>query len=531
MKKLVLILLSILFSSILLAQSSVQLVKDLSPGSDDSFVYGTDDGIKANLGDLIFISNFNDVTSLPELWVSDGTSGGTQVLVTAPGQYDRFESFISFDATHLAFLLTNNSESVIYLTDGTLAGTVRLNYTDLNWPIYNLTSNNGKLYYRDYDNIREVNTVAETNAIFFTADGRIDDYFWKDAGTIYYAWNYDDFGDHSTDADVLESYDVASTTSTEIHRFAPFYQTSMQFKNVNGKVIFYAEYASDKGLWATDGTDAGTIKLTSFATSGLVSEYMLVYNNKVYIDAALSPNDPNQRGYELFVSDGTVAGTYTLYSSATKFNYAEDIQVYNGEIYFTAQDEDSWYYEIYHTDGTINGTSKITNTSFVNYTQLDMRQSNNALYFLAANAGATDIGLEIWTYTGGNFQYHETVVGTGDLAPDDLYGTPGKLFLSATEATTGRELYVFTDMITSVKSSLALSQEVTVYPNPATDKLNIENSNGASVTVLGIRNAEGKFFATEGSNAEVLLGQLQPGLYFLELESNGTRAFVKFIKQ
>ncbi len=74
------------------------------------------------------------------------------------------------------------------------------------------------------------------------------------------------------------------------------------FTTSGTKLFFIASDDVNVGLWVTDGTTAGTIKLTPSSGPPNTSFDIASYNNKIYF----SYND-GVNGYELWVSDGTVA--------------------------------------------------------------------------------------------------------------------------------------------------------------------------------------------------------------------------------
>ncbi len=80
---------------------------------------------------------------------------------------------------------------------------------------------------------------------------------------------------------------------------------------------------------------------------------------------------------------------------------------------------------------------------------------------------------------------------------------------------------------------------INLYPNPASDRLNMELSLPTESTVkIEILNALGKLVATEeksmikGTNTSLIdIGHLVSGMYFMTISSEGKYKQIKFIKE
>ena len=75
-----------------------------------------------------------------------------------------------------------------------------------------------------------------------------------------------------------------------------------------------------------------------------------------------------------------------------------------------------------------------------------------------------------------------------------------------------------------------------IYPNPATDELNIKLNNLGDVALINIYDLQGRLIQSEKaikneSNQKISITNLVSGLYFISLEkSNGQKTTGKFIK-
>ena len=127
---------------------------------------------------------------------------------------------------------------------------------------------------------------------------------------------------------------------------------------------------SDDGLWRSNGTNGGTIQLTTIPSNELIT-----FGNKVIF------NGDSNNGKELWISDGTPSGTVELVDifPGIEDSNPRDFTLYEGKVYFNAADDQTGT-ELWVTDGTANGTQRVIN--------LSSSGDTNFTYF-----GATAIGL------------------------------------------------------------------------------------------------------------------------------------------
>lgn len=202
------------------------------------------------------------------------------------------------------------------------------------------------------------------------------------------------------------------------------------------KLFFIASDDINVGLWVTDGTTAGTIKLTPSSGPPNTSFDIVSYNNKIYF----SYND-GVNGYELWVSDGTVPGTglfQDLYAGSAG-SYPRYFTVANNKLFFMG-DNINGDRRMFVSDGTAAGTFVVKN----NYTTLfnglaTFAILNNDIYFTSDNGTGSGYGL--WKSNG-------TLAGTVLVKPGIISTTGGNyavlnntLFFNADDGTHGSELW------------------------------------------------------------------------------------------
>lgn len=85
----------------------------------------------------------------------------------------------------------------------------------------------------------------------------------------------------------------------------------------------------------------------------------------------------------------------------------------------------------------------------------------------------------------------------------------------------------------NVQNPTDLSNNIALYPNPATEQITIENNNPTVITKLVFYNALGVSCASiqqsigAGESVQVQLPQLSGGLYFVSLETAGQGRVLK----
>ena len=466
------------FSSV--AAQGPEFLKDINPGEDGSFfAFRVESKEYAEInGQLIFLARHE--TYGIELWRTDGTPQGTQLLKDINPTGSAFPGNPNFTrlGNYLYFFADDGQRGLeLWRTDGTEANTELVQ--DLNpggpssiiagFDSAYITSYGDALYFgasngtesglfrsnglpgqitllKAIESSQGLSSFAVSNNQLFFAGG---ERLWKSDGTA---------------AGTLPVSDNA------------FFATGWSI-NLNGTLLFTANdqpRGRNFELWRSDGTAAGTVKLKEVRPDPLDGGVVptlapVVIGNTLFF----AGEDGNSQGGGLWQSDGTAAGTrkvrefnreppryFTAVGTSLIFNgfdgatgsepwiYRPDSGVelvadliartgssaptlftaINGKTYFSAScGRESVLFE---TDGTPENTFQVSG-NFPNQARGAMRLGNQLLYWQDSDDGQ---GFELWKYNPGRGPLFEPVPDITIAADGETALCPGEtLTLRATE--------------------------------------------------------------------------------------------------
>jgi ELWxxDGT repeat protein len=321
------------------------LVKDITPGADDTHISGM-----YALGDrlLFFVDRPDDSRAL---WVSNGTAAGTLELNDDGSAYESIAPGAVYQGKfYFATVSSDENSSTLWSTDGTIGGTnqvLDLPYEGLSRGISYIEVAGDRLVFSSHIEVWGSDGTAGgtlnlmTLPGLTTADGDIivptviDGYFyfnlnsgqhtiWKTDGTeegtspvtddvsaviwhrvgdnLYFEHDPALPGPYNNTLYVLEGI------TDELTGLATL-STSWQFTPLPGwdQTVFLAgAEASGNEVWITDGTVAGTHLLKDISAGPANSNANLLTATGSYVYFAA--ND-GEHGVELWRTDGTEAGT------------------------------------------------------------------------------------------------------------------------------------------------------------------------------------------------------------------------------
>ena len=424
-------------------EAGTSLILDILPGVGN----GNPQSIAAN-GDGTAVFSAYDAALGYTVWSTDGTALGTHLILDpmsgAIGEAPR--NFFGLGQGRYVFVAFDGSELwELWSTDGSAAGTFRI--------------------------VEELGGVGEGHATGFinVGDGRLL------------------FGG-GTFADGAEPWvtDGTSTGTYQIKDISPGISSSAprNFTPMgDGRFLFSAETVSDgHGIWITDLTEAGTM-LVADPVPGEVGNPSVGFT-ALGDGRAVFWNRGHgfQGGTELWVTDGTSAGTSKVLTFSSSFfffdyNALSITSLGDGRAIFSSPDDGVYGRELWVTDGTPEGTSLVTDinggvASSTPYGFISLGAVNSSLSVAAASAGKAE-------GNAGSTSYTFTAIRTGDTstAQTATWAVTG----SGANAATGADFVGAVLPAGTVSFGIGVtSQTITVYVQGDTA---VEDDEGFTVTL------------------------------------------------
>lgn len=351
-----------------------------------------------NVFNDLILFGANDGVRGEELWRSDGTTEGTQIVadIRHDGDDDADPSYFTAIGNRLAFVARESDtdrREALWWTDGTADGTQRLLE-----PLADLRS-----VIRSSDDM-----AAAGDKLFFIADeGLVEERLWVSDGTL---------------------------ASTRPVPAAPSLRTDLRSARAFGDRLFFI--AGFDELWVSDGTAAGTFLPlgTDFAVGNMV-----VFGDHLYLSARSRSGDA---GYELWKTDGTLAGTELVRDINPGLNSSspEWLTVAEGALYFTAEQDFAAPAGLWKTDGTAAGTVEVAPFANAFRDPIYLAAARGLLFFFADD----DVGSALWCTDGtaaGTRRLMDTERLTEFTSPPELLAAGDRVFFIGFDAAHGRELW------------------------------------------------------------------------------------------
>ena len=398
MKKTI-VALTLLLSSTMctMAQTTVNLVKDINPGNSGS---GPRSMIEYN--GYIYFTADDGIHGL-ELWRTDGTTAGTTLVKdirTGSGGSSIFYLTV-FNGKLYFSATTDEYGTELWVSDGTSEGTTL--FKDIN----------------PSGNAQPQHLVVFNNRLFFVAnDGTHGQELWSTDGTAAGTELFLDINTGWTGSDI--------------------YSTGV-FQNH----LYFSASTSSAGteLWRTDGTTAGTGLFLDInvGTSSSSPRNFKTIGNKMYFIAGT-----NTHGHEPWVTDGTSAGTMLLYDvyDATESSNVGEFFEYNGMVYFGGR-EGANTAAFYVTNGEPSGTTRIFTQNGVTYSPSSFVLYDGKMFF---RWGTQNLGTQLFVSDGtasGTTPHTQPTITSMMNSATTLLVFNNKLFFGAKyDDAIGQELYV-----------------------------------------------------------------------------------------
>lgn len=476
------------------SESGTYLLKDISPGPQSSLSLTNVFKILMPFNNAIYFIA-DDSISGKEMWRTDGTTSGTNLLVdfnvgTGTGASPNYDHKVinntliyrcnGGSGNRLCFLAPGSSSP-----DSTALG---------------IGASSDLIFAEDKVFFAKGN--SSSSATLWVSDGTV-------AGTI-------------------------STGVTSNIRDMLFYYDGYVYYTVLDSV--YSVYRSNGTVPGTNLVLAGKRPPYLSETESSYQRFHISWNNKILINVMHS-----LQNYELYISDGTEQGTYLLKEINTDSLFASPQNQpkmssspawfceYRNKVYFAAQSSE-FDRELWVTDGTETGTVRVLDIfpGDSGSDPAEIQTIGSGLMFVATDSIH---GRELWVSDG-------TAAGTRclDLRPGpessnirNIYNTGTELyFFALLDTAIGTELYKMPLPVVDTGgvsvTEIDLTSKIQIWPNPAADIINVRVATtiGMPIASIAMFDIQGKqlsaqTLALNTYETSVNVSTLSNGIYFIEV--------------
>lgn len=550
---------------------------------------------------VYFQGGYNSLNGI-ELWETDGTLNNTLVVSDVFHKYGSFgnKDFIEFNNKMIFAGSDGVHGTEPFITDGTIAGTKMIK--DLNPNSYSI--------YNDYD-YRPSFTKAGSNVYFRATNGLSGFELFKTDGTesgtslvkdvavgntsgigeftlfmnlndiVFFKANDQIHGEELWRSDGTEQgtyllKDINPGTGNGVTSSNLFYNhynitNEKCYAILNGYLYFIGKDNLEYGIWRTDGTTNGTIKVVSLPANGYIIDSA---NGKIFFKTNF--NNSGYASNSLWSTDGTQSGTIFLESWTIGTNQFRKNIVFNNELYFTVFTVNG--IALMKSDGTSNGTVMVTNPNFTNNEAFNsLKSCGNFVYFTTGLSGQS-VGVQLWKTDGTNIgttlveeipaggldyfadctciqnnlfflkhfnsdeiwyindnlqtpsHYQINVLNSNDFSNNygitDLNNFNNNLLFEGNTQLSGDELYFsnISNILNVENFDLEnfKSNKITIYPNPSNGKISILIANNTEMNDISVYNILGenvtKSIISLNSNSYDL-SKLNKGVYLVKIKT------------
>jgi ELWxxDGT repeat protein len=329
------------------------MVKDITPGS-----LGSDPKFRSVLGNTLIFSAFDGVHG-NELWKSDGSESGTQLVKDInPGPSDGFDQFTGHYFTayngDLFFTADDGAHGIeLWKTDGTTSGTQMLmdfsaGPTSTN--IANLQILNGALIILEnvwdgsaYNLWRSDGTTLGTTLI---KSDFVGDFVGIVVNNYFFSVN---------DSNILQLFKTDGTAAgtSQVYQFSAGVEYITGFADLD-EFLYFTLNLSPQGmsLWRSDGTLAGTIPVLQNERS--ISPLVRWNGNQLYL------RELSDQLHELWIIDGATQSLKLLKGAGPdQTNIVASIFLDQGDHFFFLDYDRIHSSALWRSDGTPAGTQPV----------------------------------------------------------------------------------------------------------------------------------------------------------------------------
>ena len=330
----------------------------------NAVVQGVNPECFAVVGDIAYFVG-TDAAHGRELWRTDGTQAGTKLVADIePGRIGSNPNELTVVGSKVFFSAEAGSDRELWVTDGTAGGTKlvkNINFGGWSAPSELAPLGDSVLFSADDDiHGQELwvsdGTEAGTRMVKDLEAGRFGSgrpmELTPFQGKVFFTASQIE---GAFSVRLLWSTDGTEAGTVVVSSIDPTERGDPGSLVVSGGKLFFAGSSTvgTRELWVSDGTEAGTVPVYAFETGRSA-----IYATAPFGSGVLFAPSHGGNGHELWFSDGTQAGTFRLAdisTSAAPSSYPSKAVVVGGTAYFAA-DDGVHGRELWATDGTPAGT-------------------------------------------------------------------------------------------------------------------------------------------------------------------------------
>ncbi len=418
-------------------------------------------------GDSVYFSAEDAVHGV-ELWSSDGTAAGTRMVADVnPGGAGSEPFLIPAPEARLLFLARGPEGVSLWDTDGSEGGTHRIARIDsgaedrssapslmndvagqlffftrapCTCAVNSLWSSDGSE--NGTQRLEDIRPAGSSPVISAGGSLYFNEYTGSGSGSSYQFWRVDGISKAATKLADAEARSFAKAGDTlyfnlngTVWKTQPGrdeilpIQNFRAFPTVSVGGFLYATGGSDPGLWKSDGTEAGTVRVQQGSFGHLTEAGGLLYYTE--------REPPN---ISLWVTSPWTAGS-TLVRRFPFFDWLypdtiTDTLGMNNLVFFLLSD--GRQRRLWRSDGTESGTFPVSDVPASG----PLAGDASGVYFIGFDPAH---GYELWRTTGtpeGTGRVRDIFPGPGDSSPTELKVVDGVLLFSADDGVHGRELWM-----------------------------------------------------------------------------------------